>query len=197
MNYQTSALWFYKPLYYLITLLSLGFTFFGLSSPLFYIMMAGLILPIVVSMHLHNLSEAGRAWLIKDRSNWIVYVNGIPVEEQRSSLNNPCFASVARLKQFYLRTFIGKLALQLIAVWMLFTQSNIADLVSYKGLAEGTIFCLLLLIIVSTLKTLRVIQAQRWEIHPTTSSNGSQWYQAFFVKERQAQPALGKLCSLF
>lgn len=100
MNYQTSALWFYKPLYYLITLLSLGFTFFGLSSPLFYIMMAGLMLPIVVSMHLHNLSEAGRAWLIKDRSDWIVYVNGIPVEEQRSSLNNPCFASVAQLKQF-------------------------------------------------------------------------------------------------
>lgn len=196
MNYQTSALWFYKPFYYLAVLLCVGLTFFGFSSPLFYIMMTGLILPVIVSMRLNTLSEAGNAWLIKERSDWMVYVNGIPVQEQRSSLTNPCFSSPERLRQFYLRGFTGKLAIQVVAMVMLFRQGLDAELVSYKALAEAVLGIILLLLLISTVKTLRAVAAHRWEIQAITSVGGSQWYQAFFKQKDNVQPALDKLCSL-
>ena len=196
MNYQTTALWFYKPFYFLALLMCLGATFFGLSSPLFYIMMVGLALPVLVSMRVHTLSEAGKAWLVKDRSDWQVYVNGIPVQEQRSTLKNPCFSTPERLKQFYLRAFVCKLAIQLFALGMLWTQGREVELISLKALVEGIILFALLLIIASTVKTLRAIFTQKWELQSMTSDEGSHWYQAFFVDKKKAQPALGKLCSL-
>lgn len=196
MNYQTTALWFYKPFYFLAVLLCLGCTFLGLSSPLFYIMMTGLILPVVVSMRLHTLSEAGNAWLIKDNSDWMVYVNGIPVQEQRSTLNNPCFSSPERLKQFYLRGFGGKLAIQIVAVVMLFNQGKESDVMSFAGLVEALLLCLLVILLASTFRTLSQIRKQQWDIQAVTSKAGMQCYQAFFLNKQQAQPALSKLCSL-
>lgn len=196
MNYQTSALWFYKPFYYLAVLGCLGLTFFGFSSPLFYMMMMGLALPVVIAMRLHTLSEAGSAWLINERSDWMVYVNGIPVQEQRSSLTNPCFMSPARLRQFYLRGFSCKIAIQLIALVMLLVQGQNVELYSYKALAEGILLCLLLLLLVSTIKAMRTVVTQRWEIQATTSANGVQWYQAFFPYKGNVKPALSHLCAL-
>lgn len=195
MNYQTSALWFYKPFYFLAVLLCLGCIAFGLSSPLFYIMMMGLLLPIVVSMRLHTLSEAGNAWLISDRSDWIVYVNGIPVQEQRSALNNPCFTTPERLKQFYLRGFASKLLIQLVALVMLCSQVKDASLMSVKALTAAIVLCLLVLLLASTLRTLSMIGKQQWEIQTMTSKAGTQWYQAFFLKKQRAQPALSRLLS--
>jgi hypothetical protein len=196
MNYQTTALWFYQPFYYLAFLICLGFTFLGLSSPLFYMVMVGLVLPVLVSMRVHTLSEAGNAWLVKESSDWQVYVNGIPVQEQRSTLTNPCFSSPIRLRQFYLRAFMCKLVIQLAALVMLWTQGREAELLSMTALAEVIIFCVLLWIIASTVSAIRAISAQKWEIQSITSGGGSHWYQAFFVNKQKAQPALGKLCSL-
>ncbi|MBB1200159.1 hypothetical protein EGM70_07630 [Enterobacteriaceae bacterium 89] len=196
MNYQTSALWFYHPFYFLAFLLCLACTFLGFSSPIFYMLIAGLVLPVIVSMRLHTLSESGNAWLMKERSDWQVYVNGIPVQEQRSTLSNPCFTSPQRLQQFYLRAFICKLVIQLAALIMLLNQGKEAAWLSIEGLAEGIIFCALVLIIVSTVRTLRMISAQQWQIQAITSTAGSHWYQAFFVGRKQAQSALGRLCSL-
>lgn len=195
MNYQTSALWFYKPLYFLAVLLCIGCVFFGLSTPLFYVMMIGLFLPIVVSMRLHTLSEAGNAWLISDRSEWMVYVNGIPVQEQRSTLNNPCFSSAERLKQFYLRGFGSKLAIQVVAVVMLFNQAKEFEWMSFTGLVEAILLCLLVILLASTLKTFSQIRKQQWEVQAIAAKDGTQWYQAFFLNKQQAQPALSRLFS--
>lgn len=196
MNYQTSALWFYKPFYYLASLLCLGLTFFGLSSPLFYLMTVGLVFPVLVSMRLHTLSEAGNAWLIRDRENWLVYVNGIPVNEQRSTLQNPCFATPERLKQFYMRCFSGKFIVQLLAIALLWTQWHGAQWLSVRTAMASIILGLLLWLMKSTLDTLRKINAHQWEIQATTSVGGQEWYQAFFSDGKQAQSALGKLCSV-
>lgn len=196
MNYQTSALWFYSPLYYLAALLCLGLTFFGLSSPLFYLMVMGLAFPVIIAMRLHTLSEAGNAWLIRDRENWLVYVNGIPVQEQRSTLQNPCFATPERLKQFYLRGFGARLIVQLVAVIMLLTQWHDTEWLSVKAVAVAIIFCLLLWLIKSTIGTLRSINAQQWEIQAITSPSGQHWYQAFFSDGKRARSALSQLCSV-
>ncbi|MGL4726250.1 MAG: hypothetical protein ACRCWW_17395 [Scandinavium sp.] len=196
MNYQTTALWFYNPYILIVLALCLGCVFLGLTSPLFYIIMTGVILPVVVSMRLHTLSEAGNAWLIKERSEWMLYLTAIPIQEQRSTLNNPCFSSPERLKQFYLRGFGGKLAIQVVALVMLFNQGKEIELMSFAGLVEGILVCLLVILLASTFRTLSQIRKQQWDIQTVTSKAGTQWYQAFFLNKQRAQPALNKLCSL-
>lgn len=196
MNYQTTTLWFYNPYIFLVLALCLGCLFLGLTSPLFYIVMTGVVLPVVVSMRLHTLSETGSAWLIKECSDWMLYLTAIPIQEQRSTLNNPCFSSPERLQQFFLRGFGGKLAIQVVAMVMLFNQGKEIELMSFAGLVEALLLCLLVILLASTLRTLSQIRKQQWEIQTITSKAGTLWYQALFLNKQKAQPALSKLCSL-
>ncbi len=107
MNYQNTALLIYAPLYVLFVVIGFGLAFMGLSAPIFYGLCMGLIFPVAISMRLHTLSESGRALLLKETTHWTVYVQGIPVQETRSSLKNPCFSTPQRLQQFFMRTLIA------------------------------------------------------------------------------------------
>ncbi|WP_342321576.1 hypothetical protein AAEY27_15480 [Kosakonia sp. BYX6] len=193
MNYQTTALWIYAPLYILIAVAGIGLSFFGLSAPIFYVICIGLIFPVIISMRLHTLSESGQATLMKETSNWTVYVQGIPVQEKRSSLKNPCFFTPQRTQQFFMRGFIARLCLQLVAVGMLIQQTLANPLLSYYGLAAVFALLFLLVPLYRTLMALREIYVGKWALQYVDATVG---YQAFFIDKKGPGTALNKLLSV-
>ncbi|HHC5224496.1 hypothetical protein M5R23_18625 [Citrobacter freundii] len=100
MNYQIFPLFFMRITALLFFLLAVGLSFIGISSLITYFVLIGIVFPVIVSMHLHRLNEAGTALTLTENTQWMVYIHGFPAQEQRSVLKNPCFFSQARLRQF-------------------------------------------------------------------------------------------------
>jgi hypothetical protein len=112
MNYQIFPLFFMRITALLFFLLAVGLSFIGISSLITYFILIGIVFPVIVSMHLHRLNEAGTALTLTENTQWMVYIHGFPAQEQRSVLKNPCLFSQARLRQFFIYGFSGKLCLQ-------------------------------------------------------------------------------------
>ncbi|QJT79821.1 hypothetical protein [Kosakonia sp. MUSA4] len=193
MNYQTTAFPLYSPLYILLGVFCLALAFFGLSAPFLYGLLMGLVFPVLVSMRLHTLSQHGQATLLSEISNWKVYMQGIPLEEQRASLKNPCFRTPERLQQFYWRGFIARIILQLMTLGLLIQQTREIVWTSYAGIAAVAAFLLLLLPIYHTLTTMRDMRAGAWVLQRVEAADG---YQAFFQQKMRVRTALDVLLSL-
>lgn len=196
MNYQVADFWFYKPAAFLTVIAAVGLTFIGLSAPLFYLIAAGVIFPVAVSMRLHALKERGRSFLHSDSEEWTVFVNGIPVRERRAALKNPAFATLARLRAFYLRAFSVKLVIQAAAMALLFWQvwqrpSDPLVLTVSTLLVAADIW-----LMAGTLRKLRAVKAGQWEIASQQNGDGSAWHMAFFHRQAGKKPALASLLSL-
>ncbi|SCB87016.1 hypothetical protein [Kosakonia oryziphila] len=193
MNYQTTAFPLYSPRYILLGVFYLALAFFGLPAPFLYGLLMGLVFPVLVSMRLHTLSQRGQVTLLSEISNWKVYIQGIPLEEQRASLKNPCFHTSERLQQFYWRGFIARLILQLMTLGLLIQQTREIEWTIYAGIAAVAAFILLLLSIYHTLATIRDMRAGAWALQRVEAANG---YQAFFQQKMRVRTALDVLFSL-
>ncbi|MBS1204262.1 MAG: hypothetical protein H6R25_1161 [Proteobacteria bacterium] len=193
MNYQTTAFPLYSPRYILLGVFCLALVFFGLSAPFLYGLLMGIVFPVLVSMRLHTLSQHGQATLLSEISNWKVYMQGIPLEEQRASLKNPCFRTPKRLQQFYWRGFIARLILQLMTLGLLIQQVGEIEWTNYARIAAVAAFILLLLPIYHTLTTMRDMRAGAWTLQRVEAADG---YQAFFQQEMRVRTALDVLFSL-
>jgi len=193
MNYQTTALWFYSPYHLLLVFAVIAATFFGLTAPILYFLVIGLLFPVLVSMRLHILSENGQATLMKEREGWMVYVQGIPVHEKRASLKNPCFSTPERLRQFFMRGFIARALIQLAAITMLLDQARANPLMSYEGLAAGTMLVLLLIPLYRTACAISEVHAGKWALQEIDAATG---YQAYFVDNKQVKTALDRMLAV-
>ncbi|WP_312691375.1 hypothetical protein [Kosakonia sp.] len=193
MNYQTTALLIYAPLYVLFVVACFGLAFIGLSAPIFYGLFMGLVFPVSISMRLHTLSESGQALLMKETTHWTVYVQGIPVQETRSSLKNPCFRTPERLQQFLLRGFIARIFLQVAAVALLVQQASAEPLFSYYGLAA---LGALIILLVPLYRTVQLLRKMRNGALALQQVEGFEGYQAFFIDKKGAHTALDKLLSV-
>lgn len=196
MNYQTSGLWFYKPLYLVLGSLALIATLFGFSSMLGYLLLTGLIFPVLVSMRIHLLNESGSALTIKENSEWMVYVHGLPVREQRSTLSNPCFLSPQRTRQFFLRGFIVRLAIQLTCLVILYQQFLASPITALSASIAGVSLLALLYVSARTLLSLTGLLNGRFLVETVTSPTGSIWYQGFFAHGEQRCTGLEQLLSI-
>jgi len=193
MNYQTTALWFYSPYHLLLVFAVIAATFLSLTAPILYFLVIGLLFPVLVSMRLHILSENGKATLMKEREEWMVYVQGIPVHEKRASLKNPCFPTPERLRQFFMRGFIARAVIQLAAIAMLIDQARANPLVSYEGLAAGTMLVLLLIPLYRTARAIPDVHAGKWALQEIDAATG---YQAYFVDNKQVKTALDRMLAV-
>lgn len=196
MNYQTSALLFYKPLYLVLGSLAIIGTLFGYSSVLGYLLLAGLVFPVVVSMRIHRLNESGTALTIKENSEWLVYVHGLPVREQRAILGNPCFLSPRRTRQFFLRGFLARLAIQVACLVMLYQQFQAHDLTTLSVAIAGISLLALLFVFSRTLLALRQLLTDSFRTEIVTSPTGSVWYQGFFSRGEARSAGLERLLSI-
>ncbi|UXY09635.1 hypothetical protein N7922_17445 [Kosakonia sp. ML.JS2a] len=193
MNYQNTALLIYAPLYVLFVVIGFGLAFMGLSAPIFYGLCMGLIFPVVISMRLHTLSESGQALLLKETTHWTVYVQGIPVQETRSSLKNPCFSTPQRLQQFCMRTLIARLALQVASVALLAQQASANPLSIGYGVAALVALIILLVPLNRTVLLLRKMYNGEWTLQQVEGVEG---YQAFFIDKKGAHTALDTLLAI-
>ncbi|EPB3976797.1 hypothetical protein [Yersinia enterocolitica] len=203
MNYQSTSIWLYSVTFTVIAAISLFVAFFGLSAPIFYYLIVGLVFSVWVSLHLHRMAEKGVVYLMTEKTQWMVYVRGIPVQETRTSLKNPCFLSIVHLISFFRRFLVIKLLLQAVTLYLALTQTlELAPsdtpymLWVIVGLAI-VIICFLISKMWLTAKSLLALQRSEWLIEEIQRDSFS-YYQGFIIKNDKSghqilQPALTEL----
>lgn len=197
MNYQMAPFWFYSGRLVLLVLLAVGLAFFGITAPIFYGLLIGLAMPVVISMRLHQLAEKSLVAIPKALSRWTVYVQGIPVQETRNSLTNPCFAIQQLLRAFFLRAFTFKLLVQIGALLMLLLQ--LWQRIDERWIVLGvglSVAVWLLVKCVDTASALAAVVKHGWLVDEVRSETDSIWYRGGFSWQGQRTTALEKLLAL-
>ncbi|OZS74274.1 hypothetical protein CHI95_12055 [Providencia rettgeri] len=120
MNYQVAPFWIYSSKLACFIMFSVFFAFFSVSGFILYLFTIGVVWAVVVSFKIHGMKEKGIVLKNSDTSDWMVYVNGIPVQERRQTLSNPCFATIQHAKSFFSIAFIIRALIQIIFCIYLF-----------------------------------------------------------------------------
>ncbi|POP42828.1 hypothetical protein CHU32_10615 [Superficieibacter electus] len=188
MNYSLLSPFFTRVSYLLLFVVFLGLIFYGLSAPFCYFILSALLFPIGVSMRLHRLNEIGSALTLTENTQWMVYIHGFPAQEQRAVLKNPCFYSVNRLRQFFIRCVVGKIMMVLtgmgiLAHEFLYPKNEPVPLALACIVLSG-----LLYVMGKNLWLLARLINNRWESETLTTSTGSIWYQGFILTKRGREP---------
>lgn len=204
MNYQSTSLWLYSVSFTLIAAVSLFVAFFGLSAPIFYYLIVGLVFSVWISLHLHRMAEKGVVYLITEKKQWMVYVRGIPVQETRTPLKNPCFLSVTQMTAFFRRFLIIKLLLQAITLYLALQQTLELEPIDtpYMLLIIRGIAVVIIVFLISKIwqaaKILITLQRSEWLIEEIPKE-GFSYYQAYIIRNDKKsgnqilQPALAEL----
>lgn len=194
MNYQTSALLFYSGKIFAGVLLCLFLGFFGITAPAFYLLFVGLIIPLFISLRLHSLKERGAVMLPANNSEWIVYVNGIPVRETRSTLSNPGFFSIDRARLFFASATGVKCCVQLASIILLVQQ--VSEAPGWLYLAAAIALGWMGYSLWQSTRALQSVLTRQWLIQPRDSASGSQWYFGYFDANGKATAALDSVLKL-
>ncbi|MDG0797340.1 hypothetical protein [Pectobacterium punjabense] len=195
MNYQSTSLFIYTVRIFFAVCLCGALALVGISSPIFYLLAMGLVYPVILSLRLHSLSEKGIVFLPKEKSEWMVYVHGIPVRETRTSLTNPYFFSAESIRTFSLRAYIGKLLVQICAVILLVQQTMTVNWPwLYLGVVVAAIW--FAYAIAMTIIELVSIMRDRWFIEKLVSPSQSEWYGGYIDFRDYRVTVLERLLSL-
>ncbi|GKX54372.1 hypothetical protein SOASR030_04840 [Leminorella grimontii] len=178
MNYQSAGIFVYSATLFFKIIIAVALSFIGIGAPLCYLVIVGLMLPVALSLRLHQLKEKGVATVPPSESDWTVYTYGGPIREKRSTLMNPCFFDEESARRFFLFAFIAKFAVQVTAMAFLGIQTLrighwVIDAIS------AVIFLSMLYSAVKTAYGLFVLIKRRQEMELYTSDSGSQWYRGY------------------
>ncbi|WP_130099581.1 hypothetical protein [Siccibacter turicensis] len=194
MYYQTSALLFYSGKIFAGVLLCLFLGFFGITAPAFYLLFVGLIIPLFISLRLHSLKERGAVMLPANNSEWIVYVNGIPVRETRNTLSNPGFFSIDRARLFFASATGVKCCVQLASIILLVQQ--VSEAPGWLYLAAAIALGWMGYSLWQSTRALQSVLTRQWLIQSRDSGSGSQWYFGYFDTNGNATAALDSVLKL-
>ncbi|HGY1115085.1 hypothetical protein VU571_00750 [Providencia rettgeri] len=157
-----------------------------------YLFTVGIVWAVVVSFKIHGMKEKGIILKNSDVSDWMVYVNGIPVQERRQTLSNPCFATIQHAKSFFSIAFIIRALIQIIFCVYLFWQIDKLD----------NIFVLLFGLITTSyivyslwqsIQSVIILQQNKIISEELFAPSGSRWYRVFFKQKEKLFPALDNL----
>lgn len=185
MNYQVASFWFYSGRAILMVMIALGLALFGATAAIFYGLLIGLVFPIAVSIRLHQLAEKGLAVIPKQASHWTVYVQGIPVQETRNYLTNPCFALQSHLRTFFLRAFVIKVMMQIALVLLLIRQLWLMPSL-WVAIAGGLVGLWLVYRCANSIAALNAVIKPGWQTEQITTQNETLWYRAGFGQQTTA-----------
>lgn len=192
MNYQVAPFWFYSGKVLLAVLAAIGLGLCGVNAAIFYCLLFGIAWPVAVSMRLHQLAEKGVAMNPGQVSQWMVYVQGIPVQETRQVLTNPCFALEHQMQAFFLRAFAGKSVLQMALLLLLIAQ--LAAVVNLWIASAGALFgAWLVYKTVDSVRALREVTRQNWVSERRVTAHDTVWYRATFNGRKGVVAALDRL----
>ncbi|MEY0661558.1 hypothetical protein AB7281_02770 [Providencia rettgeri] len=192
MNYQVAPFWIYSGKLACFIVISVFFAFFSVSGFMLYLFTVGIVWAVVVSFKIHGMKEKGIILKNSDVSDWMVYVNGIPVQERRQTLSNPCFATIQHAKSFFSIAFIIRALIQIIFCVYLFWQIEKLD----------NIFVLLFGLIATSyivyslwqsIQSVIILQQNKIISEELIVPSGSRWYRVFFKQKEKLFPALDNL----
>ncbi|ENR5391229.1 TPA: hypothetical protein KEY68_004121 [Providencia rettgeri] len=192
MNYQVAPFWIYSGKLACFIVISVFFAFFSVSGFMLYLFTVGIVWAVVVSFKIHGMKEKGIILKNSDTSDWMVYVNGIPVQETRQTLSNPCFATIQHAKSFFSIAFIIRALIQIIFCVYLFWQIEKLD----------NIFVLLFGLIATSyiiyslwqsIQSVIILQQNKIISEELIAPSGSRWYRVFFKQKEKLFPALDNL----
>ena len=192
MNYQVAPFWIYSGKLACFIVISVFFAFFSVSGFMLYLFTVGIVWAGVVSFKIHGMKEKGIILKNSDVSDWMVYVNGIPVQERRQTLSNPCFATIQHAKSFFSIAFIIRALIQIIFCVYLFWQIEKLD----------NIFVLLFGLIATSyivyslwqsIQSVIILQQNKIISEELIAPSGSRWYRVFFKQKEKLFPALDNL----
>lgn len=166
---------------------------YGISAPVFYVFFIGIIFPVIISMRLHRLSEAGTALTITEDLHWTTYIHGFPAQERLQVLKNPCFWSPQRVKEFFMSGIIGKIVLQCITIAILIHEYIPSPEPSIKESLAAMVLMFIVYKMSRNLWTLYLIAANRWQCETLTTKSGSLWYQGFMKKGKKRVTLFSRL----
>lgn len=197
MNYQVAPFWIYSGKLAFFILSGVVSAFYGIGAFMGYLLFNGLVWQVVVALRLHRLKEKGLISRDNDISRWLVYVNGIPVREDRAILKNPCFALKPETGPFFLRLFLLKGFIQCAFIILLFTQLA-QHSSSIFSTGAGLLTAVILGISLSkTIYHLSALVKKTVITEQLQSESGSLWYQLYFrTKKTEKVPALDQLLEL-
>ncbi|MCX9108011.1 hypothetical protein OKT22_03060 [Providencia rettgeri] len=192
MNYQVAQFWIYSGKLACFIVISVFFAFFSVSGFMLYLFTVGIVWAVVVSFKIHGMKEKGIILKNSDVSDWMVYVNGIPVQERRQTLSNPCFATIQHAKSFFSIAFIIRALIQIIFCVYLFWQIDKLD----------NIFVLLFGLITTSyivyslwqsIQSVIILQQNKIISEELFAPSGSRWCRVFFKQKEKLFPALDNL----
>ncbi|MFU2315267.1 hypothetical protein [Rahnella sp. PCH160] len=194
MKYLSTSIWIYKPAVFLTAVICLGLGFFHVNGPLVYMVCVGLIFPVGMSVHLHRLKDQALIYMPEKKSDWMIYVHGIPVRDSHSSLSNPFFMNKELLKTFYTRMFVVKIIIQGFALfltisqsWPYFMQFSSADIA-----IQAVLFIALFIQVLRFVRTSRnlfMVFSEKWVLSERENSE-SGFVTAFFKHTKRKQTTL-------
>lgn len=177
----------------LVALICIILANYGISAPVFYVFFIGIIFPVIISMRLHRLSEAGTALMITADLHWTQYIHGFPAQERLQVLKNPCFWSPQRLKAFFISGITGKLIIQCITIAILVLEYAPSPEPSMKESLAAIVLMFIVYKISRNLWTLYLIAAGKWQCETLMTESGSLWYQGFVKKGKKRVTLFSRL----
>ncbi|MGG4676035.1 hypothetical protein [Providencia huashanensis] len=149
----------------------------------------------IVQNTCNAMKEKGVILKNSDTSDWMVYIQGIPVEEKRQTLANPCFATLQHAQSFFSNAFMIRVLIQVIfcsyILWQIWGLDNInVQILTLIGVVYLGYTLWVSIQRYITLKQGNLI------IEELTAPSGSLWYRVYFKEKEKLFPALDGLFAI-
>ncbi|EPL9570859.1 hypothetical protein MMK73_002953 [Providencia rettgeri] len=195
MNYQVAPFWINSGKLACLIVISLFLGFFSVSGFIVYLLAIGVVWAVVISFKIHAMKEKGLILKNSDISDWMVYIQGIPVEEKRQSLANPCFAILQQGHSFFGNALILRALIQAILFVYILQQIYFVNAIYVQVFA--LIFeAYILYSLWNTLQNYIAIKQNKIITEELVAPSGSHWYRLSFVKKEKRIPALESLFAI-
>ncbi|MGG4662285.1 hypothetical protein [Providencia vermicola] len=195
MNYQVAPLWINSAKLACLIVISLFLAFFSVSGFIVYLLVIGVVWAVVVSFKIHALKEKGIILKNSDVSDWMIYIQGIPVEEKRQSLANPCFAILQQGQSFFSKALILRGLIQAFFCVYIFQQIYFVNNI-YVQVFALMFEAYILYSLWNTIQNFIAMKQNKIITEELVAPSGSHWYRLSFMKKEKRIPALESLFAI-
>lgn len=150
---------------------------------------------VVVSFKIHALKEKGIILKNSDVSDWMIYIQGIPVEEKRQSLANPCFAILSQGQSFFSKALIIRGLIQAFFCVYIFQQIYFVNNI-YVQVFALMFEAYILYSLWNTIQNFIAMKQNKIITEELVAPSGSHWYRLSFMKKEKRIPALESLFAI-
>ncbi len=159
---------------------------FGYSAPIFYLLLLRLIYPVIISMQANNWETNDIAYRETKKERLIVYIDGIPVREERDNLQNILFRDSTTMKSKFLfaskMKVIFNLAILAIAIQNLYINIYVNTSSLYGGVYGFLALFVILYCLIKSIKLYNISKYELWHVNSSIIKN-TPLHSAYIIKK--------------